>query len=164
MCICSIYRVPTIRENQGKSGKNIFFWKVRESQGISIFFVESQGKSGKMIWLRWTKVCPWFLGIKPSGCRCKIFPRFARDFTRYPSDLCHEVRESQGKLRRKVRESQGIQIELTGGNPVSLTLIFKLWATLCTKFHELFIIFESEGKINIWCLFYKSTLSSDNGK
>ncbi len=27
-------RVPTIRENQGKSGRILFFWKVRESQGI----------------------------------------------------------------------------------------------------------------------------------
>ncbi len=49
--------------HQGKSGKFLTFWKVRESQGISIFFVESQGKSGKMIWPRWPKVCPWFLGI-----------------------------------------------------------------------------------------------------
>ncbi len=74
-------------------------------------------KSGKMIWLRWPKVCPWFLGTflsNPSGCRRKIFSRFAGDFTWYPWDLCRKVRDSQGKERRK---SQGIQIELTGGNP-----------------------------------------------
>ena len=29
-----LFRVPSIRENQGKSGRNLFFWKVRESQGI----------------------------------------------------------------------------------------------------------------------------------
>ncbi len=29
-----LHRVPSIRENQGKSGRNLFFWKVRESQGI----------------------------------------------------------------------------------------------------------------------------------
>ncbi len=38
--------------HQGKSGKILTFWKVRESQGISIFFVESEGKSGKIIGLR----------------------------------------------------------------------------------------------------------------
>ncbi len=71
----------------GRSGE------VREFQ---YFFVESQGKSGKMIWLRWPKVCPWFLGIfllKINGCGYKISSRFARDFTRYSSDLCREVRE-----------------------------------------------------------------------
>ena len=52
-------RVPTIRENQGKSGRNLFFWKVRENQGIYPIFrelgkirelflalVNGQGKSG----------------------------------------------------------------------------------------------------------------------
>ncbi len=36
LCIHPSHRVPTIWENQGKSGKNISFWKVRESQRISI--------------------------------------------------------------------------------------------------------------------------------
>ncbi len=51
----------------------------------------------------------WF-----NRCRLKIFPRFARDFMWYPLDLCCKVKESQGKVRRK---SQGIHIELSGGNP-----------------------------------------------
>ncbi len=34
------------------SGKTREIFDLLESQGISIFFVESQGKSGKMIWLR----------------------------------------------------------------------------------------------------------------
>ena len=46
------------------------------------------------------------------------FPRFARDFVRYSSDLCREVRESHGEMYRNVRESQGIKIALTDGNPV----------------------------------------------
>ena len=32
---CLYYRVPTIRENQGKSGRILFFWKVRE---FNLFF------------------------------------------------------------------------------------------------------------------------------
>ena len=37
--------------HQGKSGENISFWKVRESQGILIFFVKSQRKSGILVQL-----------------------------------------------------------------------------------------------------------------
>ncbi len=63
-----------------------------------------------MIWLRSPNVCQWFLGIfsyKPIGCRSKIFPRFPPDFTWYPSDLCREVRESQGKVCRKSQGKSG---------------------------------------------------------
>ncbi len=58
---------------------------------------------------------------------CKISPCFAQDFMRYPSDLCREVRESQGKVCWK---SQGIQIELTGGNPVSAMSVIQ-WQCDC---------------------------------
>ena len=51
------------------------------------------------------------MGIESTGY-------FAWDFTRYSSDMCREVRKSQGKMRRNVRESQGIQTKLTGGNLV----------------------------------------------
>ena len=60
------------------SGKIRENFDLLESQGISIFFVQSQGKSG---------IC-----VVRSG----------------------KVRE---KCTKKVRESQGIQIKLTGGNP-----------------------------------------------
>ncbi len=91
-----------------------------ESQWISLLSVESQGKSGKMILPRWTKISPWFLGIflvKTKWFRYKFFPRYAQNFMWYLPDLCHEVRE---KCPRYVRGSQEIQIKLTAGNPVKM--------------------------------------------
>ena len=53
-CMVTLYnRVATIGENQG------IFWPSGKSGNFNIF-VKSQGKSGKMIWLRWSKVCPWY--------------------------------------------------------------------------------------------------------
>ncbi len=101
-------------------------WKIRgkysllESQGISIFFIEGQGKSGNFDLAYVNQILPYisrFIFVKPYVCRYKIFPHFAWIFIRYLLDSCLEVRESQGKWPRNVRESQGIQIELTGGNP-----------------------------------------------
>ena len=95
-----VCRVPTIRENQGKifsSGKS---GKVRESQGISIFFVESQGKSGNFDLAQVNQIWSCIsrhIFAKPCVYRYKIFPRFARMFIRYLSDSCRQVRESQAK-------------------------------------------------------------------
>ncbi len=75
MCTTAIHKMLlSIRENQGESGKTFPLW----------------GQSGKMVWLRWTKFCPWFLGIilwKPKGCRYKILPRFTQNFMSYSAGL-----------------------------------------------------------------------------
>ncbi len=88
--------------HQGKSGKV----DILESQGISIFFVGSQGKSRKMIWLRWPKVCPWFLGIfcvKTQWLQVQNFSSLHWGFhaISIKSVMWAEVRESQGKVHRK---------------------------------------------------------------
>ena len=103
------------------SGKIREKYFLLESQGISIFFVESQGKSGNFDLAQVNQILSCIsrhIFVKPCVYRYKNFPRFARIFMRYLSDLCREVRESQGKWPRNVRESQGISIAQTGGNPV----------------------------------------------
>ncbi len=86
LSVCSQWKKTKQKQNQEKSEN---FFPSGKSGNFNIFCREL----GKMIWPRWPKVCPWFLGIflqKPNGCRYKIFPRFAHDFTWYLSNLCRE--------------------------------------------------------------------------
>ena len=51
-----------------------------------------------------------------AGRKC---PSCTRNFMWYLSDLCHGMRESQGKMLPYVRESQGTQSQLTASNPIT---------------------------------------------
>ncbi len=116
---CPKGRVATIRENQGKfwpSGKS---GKVREFQ---IFLLRVWGSQGK--WSGWgdPKFVPDFQAYfckKPVVAGAKFFPA-SLGISRDTHQICvvgsGKVRE---KCAEKFRESQGIQIELTGGNPLN---------------------------------------------
>ena len=93
----------------GRIRENVF---LLGSQGISIFFVESQGKLGKRIWPRWTKFSPLFVGLFV-GNLMVAGTRFHVILVRFVKLRSGKVRE---KCPRNVKESKGIQIELTAGN------------------------------------------------
>ncbi len=97
-------RVPTIRENQGKifpSGKSGNFNNFCQESGKVREFWSGLGKPNCFIYF-YAYFCNNLL------CRYKFFPRFAWIYFRYLSNSCCEVRESQGKWPRNVKESQGI--------------------------------------------------------
>ncbi len=97
------FRVATIRGNQGK------FLPSGKSGNFNIFCPES-GKVRENDLAEVTQnlsLISRHIFVKTQWLQVQNFPRFARDFTRYPSDLCREVRESQGKVRRKSQGKSG---------------------------------------------------------
>ncbi len=74
-----------------------------ESQVISMFLSRVGGKSGKMIWLRWIKFCPLFLGIilaEKNICSYKKISMLGLEF----HDLEPKVRKNAPDMSGKGRE------------------------------------------------------------
>ena len=95
--------VLTLNQGTHHQGKNVSFWTVREFQHFLLRvgkvreFWSGLGQTNFVIYF-------WTYFWKQYVLNMQIFPHFARIFMWYLSDSCHEVRESQGKWPRKVRE------------------------------------------------------------
>ncbi len=133
----------------------------RESQGISIFFVESQGKSGDVYLTQVNQILSYIsrhIFVKPYVCRFKMFPRSAWILMPYLSESCCDLsgkeRENNCKMSRKIREfksswllgtlrlSKEKKREIVGG-------YWKVVVRILWKKGDFMLLYYIKGTVNI---------------
>ena len=100
--------------HQGKSGKVRGIYFLLESQGISIFFVGSQGI---LIWLRCTKFCHIFLDTFWKAI-CLYVQKFSSLCSDFHAILIRFVPRGQGKSVKMTAKKSGKVRELNSSWPL----------------------------------------------